>query len=83
MAAACGRLLARLRWISPFPQDIDFQNRLEFVLGGLAAAQRLVVTDSVDGELLEKAGVRVPTECLEDSHDAAALVAVYREMMVE
>ncbi|MHC4516046.1 MAG: glycosyltransferase [Planctomycetota bacterium] len=83
VAAACGRLLARLRWISPYPQDIDFQNRLEFVLGGLAAAQRLVVGDAVDVALLEKAGVQVAVQCLEDSHDAAALVAVYREMVVE
>ncbi len=80
MAAAWGKLMARLRWISPFPQDIDFQNRLELVLGGLASAQRLLVTAAADVELLKKAGVRLPTECLEDSHDAAALVGVYQEL---
>jgi hypothetical protein len=82
VAAACGRLLARLQWISPYPQDLDFLNRLELVVGGLASAQRMLVAEPSDSELLEQAGVKVPTVCLEDPYDAEALVEVYREMMV-
>ena len=50
--------------------------------GGLASAQRMLVAEPSDSELLEQAGVKVPTVCLEDPYDAGALVEVYREMMV-
>lgn len=81
VGAACGRMLARLRWISPFPQDLDFQNRLELVIGGLMAARRVVVSTDEDARLLEEAGVRhlVP---LEDPHDAGKLLEVYRSVRV-
>ena len=77
-AAACGRLLARLRWISPFPQDIDFQNRLELVTAGLMIAQRVVVTRIEDVGLLQQAGVKGPVECLQDACDVGALMEMYQ-----
>ncbi len=76
-AAACGRLLARLRWVSPFPQDIDFQNRLELVTAGLVVARRVLVTTAQDARLLQEAGVKGAI-VLEDAHDASALMEVYQ-----
>lgn len=80
-AAACGRLLARLHWISPFPQDIEFENRLELVLAGLMAAERVLVTTVEDARLLAEAGVK-GAMVLADPHDAGALVEVYRTVRV-
>jgi hypothetical protein len=77
-AAAFGRLLARLQWISPFPQEMNFQNRLELVTAGLMTVQRVVVTTIEDVGLLQQAGVKGPVECLQDACDADALMDMYQ-----
>ena len=79
VAAACGRLLARLHVLSPFPNRIDFENRFETVIGGLQAARRLIVAGPADTEILDRAGVRVPTVCLPPPPEPDAVLAVYRE----
>lgn len=81
VAAVCGRMLARLRWISPFPQDLDFENRLELVIGGLMAARKVVVRTNEDARSLEEAGVR-HLALLEDPHDAGALLDVYQSLQM-
>jgi len=78
VGAACGRVLARLRWISPFPQELDFQNRLDLATAGLVSAQRVVVTREEDVRRLQQAGVNGQLECLVDAYDATALMDVYQ-----
>jgi hypothetical protein len=78
-AAVLGRVLARLQWVSPFPQGIDFKNRLELVIAGLMVARRVVVGTVEDARLLEEAGVK-SVLVLEDPHEPGALMDVYQSL---
>jgi hypothetical protein len=79
------RLARAFGWLgpfAPFATDVEFQNRLELVLGHLASARRVLVPSDAAAALLVEAGVRerllqvLPTE----QRSAERFAAIYEEL---
>lgn len=77
------RWARRLRFLggwSPYPDAVAFQNRLEVLLGGVASADLVLVSDEAQRELLASAGVPYAKLRVVGDPDAARFEAIYREV---